>query len=301
MYRSNNYPIQHFRQTVADAVPFHSYENCQFHRILRCIPCFSYVVPLVGWMEEEESRPTFTELTDTFKKFCQTPGRYLYIHVGVLHLLFFVLPEVSVARNSTGAPLAQMTSFFVLWATRLFVCKNDPHDRFVVTFHKLFWVGGLLFYSYFHSITDHTLAHPFSHHIKDGNKLVLIQPSTPIYLTFLKEVVDDFRVRMCTFVFLDFHQELMGLPIGRWRQQCVCYSTVAAPATTLIVPHDAEILFDDVLPTGHVHWNCNASSINQLDLFAFSCEQFVIEIVYLSTIDLHYRSVYLSCSIFKRV
>nr|CDS21907.1 epidermal growth factor receptor [Echinococcus granulosus] len=39
----------------------------------------TYMVMVQCWMEEHESRPTFLELMKCFHKYCQTPGRYLYI------------------------------------------------------------------------------------------------------------------------------------------------------------------------------------------------------------------------------
>ncbi|VDN95949.1 unnamed protein product [Rodentolepis nana] len=39
----------------------------------------TYMVMVRCWMEEQESRPTFLELMKCFHKYCQTPGRYLYI------------------------------------------------------------------------------------------------------------------------------------------------------------------------------------------------------------------------------
>ena len=46
-----------------------------------CIIIVSYVLTVVGWMVDTESRPSFAELTAEFSKMSKDPGRYLVIEV----------------------------------------------------------------------------------------------------------------------------------------------------------------------------------------------------------------------------
>ncbi|VDD79757.1 unnamed protein product [Mesocestoides corti] len=54
----------------------------------------TYMVMVRCWMEEHESRPTFMELMKCFHKYCQTPGRYLYIEGD----------EYAITRNTPYTP-----------------------------------------------------------------------------------------------------------------------------------------------------------------------------------------------------